>query len=531
VAMGTPVSFPEYEVFNSARKTDASVLHTSAYCIFVPLPEYPGEILLVHGYTGAYDLVDRDVAQFLYHNRVTSAPLHGKWQPEFPDGGPISLPEETMGELITRGYLTTASPERERQEFRSIAHKIHSLQSARNSYVLVPTYDCNLRCVYCFQDHMRTDPACGHLLNRMTLEIADRILSGIQRLEDAVWEGEGNRPEDVPKNFTFFGGEPLLAENVDLISHIVSRAQHDGPSRFSAITNGTELEAYRSLLSPEGIRNLQITLDGPPRTHDQFRMYAGGSGSFEKIARNIDLALDQGVNVNVRVNVCRENARDLSELAEEVHRRKWPGRRGFSIYAAPIQATTAFPDKERTFGSLELGQYLQKARQDNSALGMFRSSIDDMRGRALALFRNPEIDPMRDFQATFCGAHGGMYVFDPFGDIYACWERMGDPRIRVGFVDSTGQVVLESAMLQTWRTRTVASNPVCERCPYALHCGGGCAIHAEAANGSMFSNYCDGFAARFKTAVAEAFTAAQRGGAGALADMSEDLNKAEKLCG
>jgi uncharacterized protein len=364
----------------------------------------------------------------------------------------------------------------------------------------------------------------------MSLETADRILTSIQRLEETVQEGNQSA---TPKQFTLFGGEPLLADNIDLISYIIERAASSGPSQFSAVTNGTELAAYSALLGPHGIRRLQITLDGPPNVHDHFRMYANGTGSFEKIARNIDLALDSGAIVNVRVNVCKENARDLHELAREVHRRKWAGREGFSIYAAPIQPTSAFPHRERTFGSLELGQYLQQARQQDPAVGIIQSSADSMKERALRLFRNPDIDPLQDFQATFCGAHSGMHVFDPFGDIYACWERLGDPQARIGYVDHAGQIVLAGASLQKWRTRTVATNPVCDRCPYALHCGGGCAIHAEAANGTMFSNFCDGFAARFKTAVAEAFTVVQHGDTLALAGMTSEqsVKNREKLCG
>ncbi len=32
-------------------------------------------------------------------------------------------------------------------------------------------------------------------------------------------------------------------------------------------------------------------------------------------------------------------------------------------------------------------------------------------------------DPLPMMKASFCGAHNGMYIFDAFGDIYACWER------------------------------------------------------------------------------------------------------------
>ena len=69
-----------------------------------------------------------------------------------------------------------------------------------------------------------------------------------------------------------------------------------------------------------------------------------------------------------------------------------------------------------------------------------------------------------NFQASFCGAHNKMYIFDAFGDIYACWEKTGDKKIRIGYINEDSEVVLNEELNQTWRNRTVISNPVCRKC-------------------------------------------------------------------
>jgi uncharacterized protein len=478
-------------------------MRTSSYCIFVKLPKRQDRVLLVHGYTGAYDEVSLDIAEFLYHHRVVSAPLFGRWSREFDHAKDDSTPSETvLQDLQNRGYLTTLTVEQEKERLRSIAGMVHSFDSRGLSYILVPGYDCNLRCPYCFQDHMRTDPSFRHLLRRMTPELVDQILDGILNLEATHPDGKSEH-----RHFTFFGGEPLLAANAELVEYIVRRASALGPASFSAVTNGTELESYCNLLGPTTISSLQITLDGPPGTHDRFRMYADGHGSFEKIARNIVLALDRGVTVSVRVNVCKDNLKDLPGLAIEAQQRGWADRKNFRIYVAPIHPTGGFPNTGQLFNSHELGKAMRQLRDTDPIMSIIDTPDDGLRSRALALFQHPETDPIADFKASFCGAHTGMYIFDPLGDIYACWERMGDPRIRIGRVASDGKLQFEMPMLSRWRSRTVASNPTCESCSYALHCGGGCAVSAEAQNGEYFSNHCDGFAARFRTAVADAYEA------------------------
>lgn len=486
---------------------EARALRTSGYVIYVELPDNRQEVLLVHGYTGAYDKVSRRVALYLRSLEPGTAPgpLYGTWAPELETDGrePIVRPsDDTIEVLKRRGYLTDKSVDEERAFFQKMASKLHT-QVQRNmpGYILMPTYQCNLRCPYCFQDHMRTQPAFRHLLRTMQPEVVDRLFKALPIIE----AGHGVEPgSTVPRPFTFFGGEPLLRQGRPIIEYILRKAQDLGKARFSAITNATELDAYADLLGPDNISSLQITLDGPPREHDQRRIYPDGSGSFEQIARNIDLALDRGVKISIRLNVDRNNVEELPELVEELHTRGWVTRKGFSVYAAPVHANNGKTAEESTFGSWELTHALLRMREQLPRARVIATPDDGLRDRVRRIFEE-QASPMPFYKADFCGAHNRMYVFDAFGDIYACWERTGDPKIRIGHLSEAGEPVMNAAITAQWRSRNIVSNPVCRKCRYSFYCGGGCAILAERQNGSMHSNYCDSFGKRFRTMAAVAY--------------------------
>ncbi len=230
------------------------MLRTSSYTIYVDLPSSTDEMLLVHGYTGAYNKVSRRVATYLRSLEVKAPPkpLYGDWTPEPAINGEITPPSEATIELLKkRGYLTKMTPEEEEAFFVKLATKLHHFQKRlMPTYVFMPTYSCNLRCPYCFQDHMRTDPAYKHLLTRMSPEVVDRIFAAMPAIEAAHGVAED---ADLPRNITLFGGEPLLAENRSTIEYILERAFASGQANFSAVTNGTELEAYQDLLAPDKI--------------------------------------------------------------------------------------------------------------------------------------------------------------------------------------------------------------------------------------------------------------------------------------
>ena len=486
------------------------MLRTSSYTIYVDLPDRDDELLLVHGYTGAYDHVSRQVADYLRSHEVgrPPKPLYGEWT-KTPAPESIEPPsDEVLSTLSERGYLTPLDPAQEEAFFERLTEKLQEReQHGMPSYILMPTYDCNLRCSYCFQDHMRTDCSFRHLLSTMQPAMVDRIFRALPEVEAL----HGVDPENPGKrNFGFFGGEPLLAQNRGIIEHILQRIRELGPAAIWGVSNGTQLDAYADLLGPEGIERLQITLDGPPEEHDQRRIGADGSGTFEQIARGIDLALERGTKIQVRLNLDRNNIRQIPALVDELYARGWPRQKGFSVYSAPIHASNDQTNRKTTFNSWQLDRALTELREEHPSVSLVGRPDEGIRRRARCLFDGEE-DPIPQLRPNFCGAHAKMYIFDPFGDIYACWEKTGDRKIRLGHIEPSGKVQMEQAIQQSWRTRTVASNPVCRRCRYALQCGGGCAILALGQRGELHSNYCDGFASRFRASVAEAYLAHQVG--------------------
>ncbi len=331
------------------------MIRTSSYTIYVKLPDNDDEVLLVHGYTGAYDRVSRDVADFLRsrETRGTAKPLYGAWSAEAepePRDAAGAISDATIDLLREQGYLTELSPDEEEAFFSQLATALHAraLQQAP-SYIFMPTYDCNLRCSYCYQDHMRTDCSFKHLLRTMRPAMIDRIFAALPRIEERHGL-DASTPRR--RNIGFFGGEPLLAANRPIVEQILARAFEIGEADIWAVTNGTEIDAYADLLGPAGIASLQITLDGPPRQHDRRRVYADGSGSYERIAANISMALARGAAVSIRLNVDRANLDDLPAMADEIVARGWDRHPKFSAYTSPVRAGNGKTDPKSVFSSV-----------------------------------------------------------------------------------------------------------------------------------------------------------------------------------
>jgi uncharacterized protein len=261
-----------------------------------------GFAIIAHGYSGAVDKIDGRVAtEILALRGADAANLSSRVNPS------------TRKLLAARGYLTDLTAEQERDLVISLSRQMHAhdLATTPTGFMFVPAYTCNLRCPYCFQPH-EFHKGVGRYGVILSRELVDAGFKLVERfgppgslarhlglLDAETADGSTAKPFD---QIGLFGGEPLSAETVDIVEYIVAQARHRGMA-VTAITNGVELDLFAHVMAPDGLREVQITLDGMPHVHDRRRIGPNFRKSFQRISDNIDLALSRGVKVSLRMNV------------------------------------------------------------------------------------------------------------------------------------------------------------------------------------------------------------------------------------
>lgn len=398
--------------------------------------------------------------------------------------------KEIMKQLIQKGIINRLNLEQEVEYFSNIvANMQKAALLASHSYILLPTYQCNLSCQYCYQKKFDL-----YSQSRLTMDknMVDNIFSSIARIESKRGE---TRQE--AKHITLFGGEPLLKGNQEIIHYIFKKALALGHVKMTIITNGYGLEDYHDLLGSDCIEHMQITLDGPEDIHDQVRITKGGNGTYKKILDNIKSVLDQGIKVNIRVNVDRRNIHQLPRLASELmawNIHKYPHA---SVYVGVIHQTIQDKDISHLLDEYDVLTYLTSHLEEYPQLALYGlPEAQIMNSLQEALTNGHPATGL--FRSTHCQAHSNNLCFDVNGHLFTCLENDGTERYIIGKLEQKGDITWEDETIDFWQKRQVSRIEACKICPYALFCGGGCAIRAEERHGDYMNHYCNGYQAVFQ---------------------------------
>lgn len=451
-------------------------MRLSDYTIHIPLPE-SDQALLVHGYSGAVDVVNQEVSAWI----------------SSPTFDPFPLSTDVLDTLRSRGYLTEKTADEEVQFINRLGEVLHRGMSNRRGFIMMPTYNCNLRCFYCFETHIRSRP---YFEKVMTPEMIDAAYVFM----DQLTEGEKKSSRQI----TIYGGEPLMSQNYEAVAYIIRQGLARGYV-FKTITNGVDLETYAEFLGPGKIEFLQITLDGPPRLHDKRRIRArqyGRKETFDDIAQNITLALEKGVKVSVRTNVDALNIDGLQELQAIYDKQGWREYPNFSAYAFPAHGKNP-EGKELYLSETKMVDNLIPLQAQegscatcNTGDGTEINNLVDIGHNFINRFKQLLANGRYPLlQPYYCSAHTGMFLLGPLGDLYACWDHVGDPTCQIG--KYYPEVDIKEEALAAWRGRTTFAIPQCRQCKYALLCGGGCAYQALQQNGTLYSPNCNNFGELF----------------------------------
>lgn len=205
--------------------------------------------------------------------------------------------------LVERGFLVqrgTDELRRLRMAFGNQQYRSDILE-----LILLASEDCNFRCTYCYEE-----------FNRGTMQ--PWVRRAVKKLV------ERRAPKLRQLKTRWFGGEPLygLPAIEELAPFFVEvAARHGLRHAGSMTTNGYLLtpDVARKLLAWD-VRGFQITLDGPPETHDASRPARDGSGTFATIFDNLCRMrkLDEEFLVDLRVNYDRKNHPYIPRLLDQV---------------------------------------------------------------------------------------------------------------------------------------------------------------------------------------------------------------------
>jgi uncharacterized protein len=419
------------------------------------------------------------------------------------------FPESVVQRLLGRGYLAELSKTQERDSLLRIVGAIHEQELAhhRTVFIVVPTYQCNLRCPYCFQSH-KMHAGLGEFSSIMSIDQANDVFATIDRFlqPGSFARALGvTQPDEVTADqkhgveITLFGGEPLLEVSRPVVKHIVEESARRGFS-VGAITNAVELDAYADLLGPGLISTLQVTIDGGPETHDRRRIGPNYSRTFDQITNNVDLALSRGVRVGIRINVDQANTEAADALHPYFRSRGWTENSNFFARAAIVHDAWEFGSGRGVVSGSQLVQITTQATdQTNNCIESYEDAARDALHHCLSGKHYPF------HRASFCGAERGMMIFDPLGDVYACWEEIGHREERIGTYRADGLHLLQHAASK-WLARFPGSIEECSACPYALIHTSGCARAAKRSSGTMFAPACESFQEYFPVTLAREYS-------------------------
>lgn len=325
----------------------------------------------------------------------------------------------------------------ETEELRSLIKSIDGDDTVFHLHVN-PTLDCNFRCWYCYENHLKGSKMEAGMVERVR-RLIDNRMSAMKHLKHF--------------QLSFFGGEPLMYFGQvakPLIEHSESAAAERGVGFSVHFTTNGFLFSDRIFQFLDGKdASFQITLDGGKASHDKTRFCADGRGSYDRIVGNIKRLAEQGHSVILRINYTAANASGINGIVEEFALLPPEAKNRIRIDFQQVwQDSGNWKDAE-----LNVNQCMSKAREN----GLVVTS-----GRMVNMVRN-----------SCYGDRLNHLLVNYNGDVFNCTARDFKSQNRSGYLSEDGEFVVENDMVGR-RMRAKFSNPACHKCRIAPICAGGC---------------------------------------------------------
>ncbi len=331
------------------------------------------------------------------------------------------------------------SEEEEKLALQKIVLKrnLESYYSNSLKLTIAPTTACNFACTYCYQD-------CGKA-GKMTGETEKKLLDFIERFNTASFITN-----------SWFGGEPLLMfDSMERITEGILKL--DKPYTASMTTNAYLLDHYKiDKLKELNISKIQVTIDGPEEEHNKRRILKNGNATYQVILENIkNLMQNWDGLLKIRVNVDNKNSSQFPDIMAELREEIPVPHERLYIYAAIVKGSKGSnPDIS--------------CQIDREELAEFEIELYRKHGIAMRDF----YPDSKNFGCTATTVNS--FVIGPEGEIYLCWENLGEESMVIGSIYD-GVIKNLDVPAKYMIGANVFEDEDCINCFYLPVCDGGCA--------------------------------------------------------
>ncbi len=376
----------------------------------------------------------------------------------------ISLIPEPMLTAIENGSLSTEDeasllklgiivPDREaeKRDMRLMMDHINAKDRCLNLSIII-NLSCNFNCVYCYEGGLKG----GHFMSGDT---AGLLINFIKER----FTGNKNLI-----NLDFYGGEPLLS--LDLIKRISeslkSLASEQGASyTFSLVTNGS---LFKRNVAEElvrcGLTAVRITIDGDAETHNRYRPFKTGAGSFDTIIDNIKETCDL-VKMGIGGNFDKGTYERFPLLLDYLEKEGLTPDKVYEVRFGPVSKR---PDEDTS-----PADYTDWCLSVNEPWVL--KAGETLRGEILRRgYHTTKIRPM-PCQIEFKDS----YVVNYDGGLYKCPALVGRKGFEIGNLRDGANDHRDAYRVGLWK------NDECLDCEYLPLCFGGCRYMAYVREGTV----------------------------------------------
>lgn len=431
------------------------------------------EVIMVNLINGATDIIEKDI-----YNKITSNNFD-------------ELDQIIIDGLLERKYLF--ENENEYKNFiTSIDMKIEELENkATPNFLVVPSYACNLQCIYCYEQ--------TYMIKGTTdidpLKMVDLQFERIDKIMETYEKKYGKTTDDI--RITIMGGEPLLRCNVKTISYIFEQTKKRNYT-LDIVSNGVDLNCYIDLFNKykDTLDHIQITVDGVKKIHDKRRIFRDGRGSFDLIMNNIHLSIDNGITIVLRVNVDATNINELSQLADKLVK-EFGYNKNLLPYLYLLQDGGCSGESNIVNEKIGIEKIFELEDQ-NPNMSIFRKKFHPA-DFIESIFNDVPYQPV----LRHCGAAKNQFILDCKSNVYKCWHGIGNNDYRVGTFYPKYE--LNEEKINAWFNRSVRVLEKCKNCKYRYICGTGCpaAKHMSENNMNIKEPSCVEYNELIKTIILE----------------------------